>query len=178
MDERMIENLECGAMELAVAVVRDHPLNDKLAFASPIERALGVAVDIHCRLVWGHGVVCSTPNWTYQECVEYTKDRHESGARFRMFPQVHIGPYRVDFLVLHEGRGDHGLGGFVVECDGHEFHERTKEQAAKDRARDRELLALGHAVVRFTGSEIWRSPMQCAATVWTFMRNRAFEAST
>ena len=34
----------------------------------------------------------------------------------------------------------------VVECDGHDFHERTKEQAANDRERDRGLQGLGFSV--------------------------------
>jgi len=51
----------------------------------------------------------------------------------------------------------------AVECDGHEFHERTKQQAAYDRARDRELLIKRALVtVRFTGSEIHRDANQCA----------------
>lgn len=53
----------------------------------------------------------------------------------------------------------------VVECDGHNFHERTKEQAAKDRARDRWLTSKDYDVFRFTGSELWRNPMACAEQV-------------
>lgn len=53
----------------------------------------------------------------------------------------------------------------IVECDGHEFHERTKEQAAKDRARDRASVMGGYDVFRFTGSELWRDPMGCAEQV-------------
>ena len=44
----------------------------------------------------------------------------------------------------------------AVECDGHEFHEKTKQQAARDKARDRD---------RFTGSEIWKDPGACADEV-------------
>lgn len=50
----------------------------------------------------------------------------------------------------------------LVECDGHEFHEKTKEQAARDKSRDRDLQAAGFPVYRFTGSEIWRDPVACA----------------
>ncbi len=50
----------------------------------------------------------------------------------------------------------------VVECDGHEFHERTKEQAARDRSRDRATQTAGHIMLRYTGSEIYRSPLGCA----------------
>lgn len=50
----------------------------------------------------------------------------------------------------------------IVECDGHEFHERTKEQAARDRARDRASQDAGHMMLRYTGSEIYRDPIGCA----------------
>jgi hypothetical protein len=50
----------------------------------------------------------------------------------------------------------------VIEIDGHDFHERTKEQAAADRKRDRVLSALGYTVIRFTGSEVYAAPSDCA----------------
>lgn len=49
----------------------------------------------------------------------------------------------------------------AVECDGHDWHDRTKEQARRDRSRDRKLLAGGIPVIRFTGSEIVRDPSAC-----------------
>jgi very-short-patch-repair endonuclease len=67
--------------------------------------------------------------------------------------------YTADFWLLRLGTGEKPI---IVECDGHEFHERTKEQAEHDRKRDRRLTALGHKVLRFTGREIWRDPMKCA----------------
>lgn len=84
--------------------------------------------------------------------------RHRKGTwLFTINPQEKIGDYRVDFvLVCDKGKK------VVVECDGHDFHERTKEQAAKDRKRDRELQAKGYLVLRYTGSEIYRSPTECA----------------
>lgn len=66
--------------------------------------------------------------------------------------QYHIGKHRVDFLV------EYSVYKFVVECDGHDFHERTKEQVSRDKKRDREIVSKGYTVFRFSGSEIWRSP--------------------
>jgi very-short-patch-repair endonuclease len=52
-------------------------------------------------------------------------------------PQQPIGFYRVDFAIpAKEMR-------LVVEVDGHGFHEKTKEQAAKDKRRDRDLQQEG-----------------------------------
>lgn len=78
-------------------------------------------------------------------------------------PQYSVGRYRVDFLVWFVV-GDL-IGQIAIECDGHDFHEKTKEQAAKDKRRDRDLLASDIPVMRFTGSEIFRDPHGCAKQV-------------
>ena len=85
----------------------------------------------------------------------------DSYGLLQLYSQVQISDYRVDFL-LRMSLAEGASVNFVIECDGHEFHERTKEQAARDRARDRKLQSLGYTVFRFTGSEIWRSPANCA----------------
>jgi len=50
----------------------------------------------------------------------------------------------------------------VLECDGHEFHERTPEQASKDRRRIRELQYLGIPILPFTGTDIVRGSEELA----------------
>jgi very-short-patch-repair endonuclease len=72
-----------------------------------------------------------------------------------IYPQAKIGDYRADFLVV-------GRRKVAIECDGHDFHERTKEQARRDKARDRYFASQRIAVARFTGSEIWANPIHCA----------------
>lgn len=67
------------------------------------------------------------------------------------------GRYRVDLMLCPA----HGPS-VIIECDGHDFHERTKAQARRDRKRERRLIAAGYTVVRFTGSEIWAQPFTCA----------------
>jgi very-short-patch-repair endonuclease len=89
-----------------------------------------------------------------------------------VFPQVTIGEYRVDFFIAYT-HGLNSIGGIVVECDGHEFHEKTKQQAARDKARDRALQSYGYRVFRFTGSEIWRNPIACAQEVLEFADSQA-----
>lgn len=83
----------------------------------------------------------------------------------RFGSQITLGSYRVDFLfcVTYCGR----VRLLIVECDGHDFHERTKEQARRDRQRDRFFLSKGVSVMRFTGSEIFRDPEACATEVET-----------
>ena len=80
-----------------------------------------------------------------------------------IYPQITIGSYRVDFFLCHVGFGDEVP--LIVECDGHDFHEKTKEQAQRDKARDRYLVGQGYRVLRFTGSEIYRSPVDVAEEI-------------
>lgn len=53
----------------------------------------------------------------------------------------------------------------AVEVDGHEWHERTKDQAERDKARERRIVSSGWAIARFAGSEVWRAPARCAREV-------------
>lgn len=76
--------------------------------------------------------------------------------------------YRVDFIfefVLFgrcDGRPSFEYK-FAIECDGHDFHEKTKEQAARDKQKDRDLMQHGITVIRFTGSEIYENPYGSAS---------------
>jgi REase_MTES_1575 len=67
--------------------------------------------------------------------------------------------YRLDFAVIG---GEYSV---AVELDGHDFHERTPAQAARDRSRDRALTLAGWVVLRFTGSEIVRDPFEAVRQV-------------
>lgn len=74
-----------------------------------------------------------------------------------VYQQEVIETYRVDLLVVYRVSESERIR-IIVECDGHEFHEKTKQQAAKDKARDRELTKLGYKVLRYTGSELCECP--------------------
>ena len=80
-------------------------------------------------------------------------------------PQIQIGPYRVDFLLAMYCSATEPLSLVAVECDGHDFHEKTKHQAARDKRRDRDLQMRGVQVFRYTGAEIWHDAGGCASEV-------------
>lgn len=88
-------------------------------------------------------------------------------------PQKKVEKFVVDYVisVLDEKSGRRYY--LAVECDGHDFHERTKEQAKKDRSRDRRLQELGFTVYRFTGSEIHNDPIKCAEAIldWCYAKS-------
>lgn len=119
------------------------------------------------------------------DAVFYLVDGHEHGDRpsldtLCIEPQAQLGEHRVDFLLTHrslmpdfenkrklpDGTEIPGTvllqKKMVIECDGHDFHDRTKEQARKDRERDRALQSFGYRVYRYTGSEIWSDVFKCA----------------
>ncbi len=88
--------------------------------------------------------------------------------------------YRADFLFSlyrYASEGKPRLWGrTVVEIDGHDFHERTKQQASRDKKRDRDLLAEGYYTLRFTGSDIFNDPYSFVEEVWFHMDKCAQEA--
>lgn len=90
-----------------------------------------------------------------------------SAVGLHVKPQHPIGKYSADCLVYY-GFWDGPLNGeklIVVECDGHDFHERTKQQAAHDKARDRFMHKAGYQVFRHTGSELYKNPYDAAFEV-------------
>ena len=88
--------------------------------------------------------------------------------------QKFIGDWPVDFVFYRSGtEGPRGM--LVVECDGHAYHERTKEQAKRDRSRDRLLQEQGYTVFRFTGSEIVTDPCACASQIMVWLLNQPKE---
>lgn len=93
----------------------------------------------------------------------------ETEALFYVYPQHQWEGYRIDFCLI-SAKLDQKL---FVECDGHEFHERTPEQAERDRRKDRLAQEHGIPMLRFTGREIFRSPESCAQQIMTFAFNRA-----
>lgn len=67
------------------------------------------------------------------------------------YPQEKIGNYRADFLCYFMN----GKQKYIIECDGHDFHEKTKEQAKYDKQRERFFVSNGYKVLRYSGSEIF-----------------------
>lgn len=87
--------------------------------------------------------------------------------------------YRTDFTVVPETRlmldaQRVGLqvAEVAIELDGHEFHERTKEQVEWRNRRDRALAASGWLVLHFSGAEFNRDPAGCVKSARQQIRDR------
>lgn len=50
----------------------------------------------------------------------------------------------------------------LVECDGHNFHEKTKQQVSNGNRKLNSLQQSGKTVIRLSGSDIFNNPIQCA----------------
>lgn len=57
----------------------------------------------------------------------------------------------------------------AIECDGYEFHQKTKEQVQKDNEREFALKMAGYDVIRFSGTQIYKEPLKCAINVYNYI---------
>lgn len=60
---------------------------------------------------------------------------------------------------------------FVIEIDGFEYHDRTKELAAKDKQKDRFYLSRGYIPIRFAGTEVYKDPLSCVRETMQIILN-------
>lgn len=105
---------------------------------------------------------------SFDDAKDVAFNMHHSMAKVMICPQYPVGAYRLDFAVFVMGF-DHSIARLAVECDGHDFHEKTKQQAAKDKKRDRDLMLAGWRVFRFTGSEIYKDVGNCISYLDQFL---------
>lgn len=172
MSERIDLSFSGGA-DILLERARDHLDQQFLALctgvpgASPIEKLLLVALMTRAGVLHAsRGVVGIAVSRSDEQTEAFQRSLIPRALIVRT--QKQLPGWRVDFLVLVQSGA--GWKSLIVECDGHDFHERTKEQAAKDRARDRNAQMAGHAVFRFTGSEIWNDAWGCAERVFDWAR--------
>lgn len=109
---------------------------------SPIEELMLAALATHLRF-----------HPQFRLCISNALPTRAAPGDIYCVPQAKVGTYRADFLLIDYRSNPPRKT--VVECDGHDFHERTKQQAQRDRSRDRWFTTNGYAVLRFTGSEIY-----------------------
>lgn len=84
-----------------------------------------------------------------------------------IIPQWRVGKYRIDFAIRQ-----YPVDKIVcVELDGHDFHDRDEKQRRLEKQRDRFLISSGLKVLHFTGSEIVKSPVDCAIEAFLVATN-------
>lgn len=102
-------------------------------------------------------------------------DKLPPESYFELIPQAQIvkgsHKYRVDFkidvdLLDRVGMPESPTETIIfIELDGHDFHEKTKQQATNDKIRERALSDKCDALLRYTGSEVYQNPYQIVSDV-------------
>lgn len=79
--------------------------------------------------------------------------------------------YIVDFLFEEDEfiNKFHTNKKIIIECDGYEFHQKTKEQVQHDNEREYDLKMAGYEVIRFSGSQIFNNPLKCAEDTYNYI---------
>lgn len=170
----VVAHFEQKAADWAARMFRQQYKDMELLCESPIERMLLAA------LIYALNHESSHEVHAYSRPFKVQKQPFAPFEGIFFCPQGRVGAFRSDFLFRIVGTRVNGElidKWLAVECDGHDFHERTKEQARRDRSRDREMTALGVTVMRFTGQEIHRSAEDCAWEVESVIC-RLFEYET
>lgn len=161
VDERIERILREGAEEVANHFIECFDMTGRLC-ESPMEKLLAVALYSET----------SGPEGIFLHHMSVDLENNLlAGPRFPndpgaiIFPQSTIGPYRVDFAIWDRSHDCAPPRWIVVEVDGHDYHERTKAQARRDKQRDRYMAIRGIRVLRFTGSEVYADPDKCVAEI-------------
>jgi very-short-patch-repair endonuclease len=106
---------------------------------------------------------CIAEEVSFNPSPEHNGTEWTLGYGIHVMPQFRIDKYRVDFLITQKGIGPSEiLSPVVVELDGHEFHDKNKQQRSYEKARDRFLLRAGYRVVHYTGSDVVSDPYSVA----------------
>lgn len=134
---------------------------------SPIEKIMGAALffttDGYNRLIFSDSESFIEENRKLAEI-----DPKHWGTSFAS--QVKIDKYKVDFLLATVCMGR--VFFTAIECDGHDYHERTKQQASRDKKRDRFLIGKNIPTLRFTGSDLYNNSEECLEEITDYLCNQ------
>ena len=167
MSETIIDKIEALLRDGALALYEHRVLPGFRKCESEIEKLLYVSL-------WSAGVWRDHISIEDHDTLEALRQAECSPSLPILSPQIRVGRYRVDFMIRVAGYPGDDDTFIVIECDGYEFHERTKEQAQRDKARDRALIADGIQVIRFTGSEVWQRAGECAEEILALLVDAHF----
>ena len=158
-----------GLMSDLVEMESSPSLDSNGSYGSPVEHAFATAMRVLIRIRYPE--LKYAPRFGLESTV-CDAEATSCGEWALIYPQVKFGAYRVDFSCFYLV-GSKSVKRVVIECDGHEFHERTKDQASRDKARERALVSAGCRIMRFTGSDVFSDPIRCADEVLQYIHSQA-----
>lgn len=86
--------------------------------------------------------------------------------------------YYADFTIEHDELCNRYLKKdfkLVIECDGYEFHQKTKEQVDNDNQREYDIKMSGWEIIRFSGRELYNNPIECAKKVIRYIATKNYD---
>jgi very-short-patch-repair endonuclease len=105
--------------------------------------------------------------------LEWKHQRIEETFDVELIPQAEvasrIGNFALDFLVRSKSPTGKNVR-IGIELDGHDFHEKTRQQTTRDKQRERAIMLSGITVLRFTGSEIVSQTSKCIREIIDFLK--------
>lgn len=116
---------------------------------SPIEKILGTAINIE------------------------TKGQLYFEAQYEI--ETKGKKYIADFCIFGDEMVNNFLkNGFklIIECDGYDFHQKTKKQVDYDNKREYYLKMEGYEILRFSGSKIYNDPIKCVNEILNYIRQK------
>lgn len=102
--------------------------------------------------------------YLYEALSVITSQSKETPIRIK--PQYVVGGFRLDIAFP-----DYKL---AIECDGQEYHS-SNEARFRDTERDQVLRREGWTTIRFSGSQIHQSPIECTQIVLNELMSRGFQ---
>jgi len=83
-------------------------------------------------------------------------------------PQQKVDTSKGNFRIDYEISDPSGQLKLAIELDGHEFHEKTKAQVARDKRRERAITFKGYTVLRYSGHEICNNVSGCIDEILSY----------
>lgn len=130
---------------------------DDVTIKSPIEQIFITAFELYCR---DKKQIYLFPQ----------KEINVNGKKYCIDFEFDADDYLTQMLFNHQIKNT--TFKLAIECDGHKFHQKTKEQVQYDNEREFDLKMAGYEVLRFSGSQIYNDPFKCAEDTYNFIMNR------
>jgi len=179
-EDTINEAFDCSTSSIISVLFQD--IKSKLDFSlkyteSPIERLMMLSL-----ITYAVNDLCDIDIFDnkYNSWFDFYRSIPCEYRTVKIKPQAVLGEFKVDFLIEYDQTSADDKNELIsesskliVECDGHDFHDRTSEQAKKDRQRDRWLQRMGYPVYRFTGSEINKDVFECTDHIFEHLSKHA-----
>ena len=113
--------------------------------------------------------------------LEFFKNFYGEVSSIALFSQKEIKANGKKYIVDFYFEEDEYVNKFntdkkiIIECDGYEFHQKTKEQVQKDNEREYNLKMAGYEILRFSGTQIYNNPFKCAEDTYNYIIKRIGE---